>query len=89
MGQMRDWPADQKEKHRLAAVSAGGALTIAIWVAAISFMPGRWLDRLEQGPAWLYCTASTIVWAILSGAIYFIYRRLRGKLVPTRPTHSD
>jgi hypothetical protein len=85
---MRDWPVDQKEKHRLAAVVAGGALTITTWIAAISFMPASWLDRLEQGPAWLYCIASTILWVILSTAIYFIYRRLRGKLVPSRPTRS-
>ena len=33
-----------------------------------------WLDWLEQRPAWPYYIVSAMVWAILSRAIYLIFR---------------
>jgi len=66
--------ANQKEKNRLGAVTGGFALTLNIWVAALSFMPEGWLDWLSQSPAWMYCIASVILWATLSEAVYLIFR---------------
>jgi xanthine/uracil permease len=69
--------ANRKEKNRLAAVSAALGLTISIWGAAMSFLPEHWLDRLVQAPAWLHCIAAVILWAILTEAMYFIFRASR------------
>jgi hypothetical protein len=66
--------ANQDEKDRLGAVSAGFALTISAWVAMLSFMPENWLDSLGQAPAWIYCIASVILWATLSASTYLIFR---------------
>jgi hypothetical protein len=63
-----------KQKHQLAAVLGGLSLTINIWFATLSFMPMSWLDWLEQRPAWPYYIVSAMVWAILSRAIYLIFR---------------
>jgi hypothetical protein len=68
--------ANRKEKNRLAAVSAALGLTISIWVAGF-FMPENWLDTLSQAPAWLYCIVFVILWAILTEAMYFIFRTSR------------
>ena len=72
--------ANQAEKNRLGAVTAGFALTISGWVAALSFMPGAWLDWLSDAPAWIYCIASVVLWASLSEAMYIILRASHEKL---------
>jgi hypothetical protein len=66
--------ANLEEKNRLGAVTAGFALTISGWVAALSFMPNGWLDWLSEAPGWIYCIASIILWAILSQTMYLIFR---------------
>jgi hypothetical protein len=66
--------ANQREKNRLGAVTAGFALTISTWVAALSFMPEGWLDRLGEAPAWVYCIVSVVLWASLSEVMYLIFR---------------
>ena len=66
--------ANQQEKNRLGAVTAGFALTISAWVAALSFMPEGWVDRLSQAPAWVYCIVSVIVWAASREVMYLIFR---------------
>ena len=66
--------ATVEEKTRLAAVSAGFALTISGWVAALSFMPEGWLDQLGEAPAWTYCLVSVILWAALTEGMYLVFR---------------
>jgi hypothetical protein len=66
--------ANQREKNRLGAVTAGFALTISAWVGALSFMPEGWLERLGQAPSWVYCVVSVFLWAALSGVMYPIFR---------------
>ena len=68
--------ANQQEKNRLGGVTAGFALTISVWVAALSLMPDRWLDWLGDAPAWSYCIASVVVWFTLSQVMYLIFRAL-------------
>ncbi|MBV8773784.1 MAG: hypothetical protein JO166_15875 [Deltaproteobacteria bacterium] len=69
--------ANLEEKTRLAAISAGLALTMSIWIAALSFMPSSWLDGLHQAPAWIYCLGSVILWAGLSAGMYLVFRASR------------
>jgi hypothetical protein len=66
--------ANLEEKTRLAAISAGFALTISLWVATLSFMPDGLLDWLGEAPAWLYCVVSVILWAALSEGMYLVFR---------------
>jgi hypothetical protein len=65
--------ANQDEKNHLAAVTAGFALTITAWVAALSLMPGDWLDSLSAAPAWSYCVGSVGLWAALTAVMYSIF----------------
>jgi hypothetical protein len=72
------------QKNHLGAVTAGFALTITAWVAALSLMPGDWLDSLSAAPAWQYCVGSVGLWAALSTVMYSIFsaadrKRLRGR----------
>ncbi|MBV8451963.1 MAG: hypothetical protein JOZ29_06770 [Deltaproteobacteria bacterium] len=72
--------ANQAEKNRLGAVTAGFAFTISGWVAALSFMPNGWLDWLGEEPAWVYCIVSVILWMASTQAMYLIFRASRTKL---------
>jgi ABC-type transport system involved in cytochrome c biogenesis permease subunit len=74
--------ANQKEKNRLAAVTAGFALTLTAWVAVLSFMPDGWLDWLGKAPPWIYCLTSVVIWAGLSTAMYLIFRASYQKTWP-------
>jgi hypothetical protein len=74
---------NRDEKNHLAAVSAGFALTITTWVAALSTMPADWLDSLSVTPAWWYCAGTVGLWAALSTIMYSVFsagdrRRLSG-----------
>jgi bacterioferritin len=71
--------ANQAEKNRLGAVTAGFALTIGTWVAALSFMPEGWLDWLGEAPAWIYCILSIVLWAASSVSMYLIFRASDGR----------
>lgn len=66
--------ANLEEKTRLAAASAGFALTTSVWVAALSFMPDDYLDWLGEAPAWIYCLVSVTLWTALSGGMYLVFR---------------
>ncbi|HEY2525117.1 MAG TPA: hypothetical protein VGI29_08660 [Candidatus Binataceae bacterium] len=69
--------ADPEEKTRLAGITAGFALTISAWVAALSFMPESCLEWLGEAPAWTCCVVSVTLWAALSGGMYRVFRALR------------
>jgi hypothetical protein len=66
--------ANQREKARLSAVTAGFALTITMWVGSLSFMPNGWLDWLGKAPAWTYCLTSVLLWAAFSATMYLVFR---------------
>jgi hypothetical protein len=68
--------ASRDEKDRLAAVTAGLALTMSTWVAALSFAPERWMEALSAAPPWLYCLASVGLWASFSTASCSVFRAL-------------
>lgn len=65
--------ASRDEKNHLGAVSAGFALTIGAWVAALSLMPPDWLDSLSTAPPWSYCAGSVALWAALSTLMYSVF----------------
>ncbi len=65
--------ANRKEKNHLAAVTAGFALTITGWVAALSLMPDDWIDSLSAAPPWSYCVGSVAYWAASSTAMYLLF----------------
>jgi hypothetical protein len=65
--------ANRDEKNHLGAVTAGFALTITAWVAALSLMPSGWLDALSAEPPWSYCLGSVGFWAAMSTAMYAIF----------------
>lgn len=71
--------ADQKEKTRLSAVTAGFALTITMWVGSLSLIPNGWLEWLGKAPAWTYCLTSVLLWAAFSAAMYLVFRAAREK----------
>ncbi len=62
--------ASREEKTRLGAATAGFALTISTWVAALSFMPEDLLDSLSAAPVWFYCLVSIGLWAAFSTLMY-------------------
>ena len=68
------------EKDKLAALMAGFAITIALWLALFSFVPMEWLE-LSVSP-WLYCLTSMVVWASSAHLMYWGFRR-------KRPRHSS
>ncbi len=65
--------ASREEKRRLGAATAGFALTISTWVAALSFMPEDWLDTLTAAPVWFYCLVSVGLWATFSAVMYLAF----------------
>jgi hypothetical protein len=66
--------ANLEEKTRLGAVTAGFALTITLWVAVLSFMPGVWFDWLGKAQPWIYCLISVVFWVAFSRAMYLVFR---------------
>ena len=72
--------ANLEQKTRLAAMSAGLALTISLWLAALSFMPSAFLDWLGEAPAGICCIGSVILWVALSKGMYLVFRSPRAAL---------
>ncbi len=62
--------AGREEKRRLEAATAGFALTISTWVAALSFLPEACLDLLNAAPVWFYCVLSVGLWVASSTVMY-------------------
>jgi len=69
------------EKDKLAALMAGFAITIALWLALFSFVPMEWLESISISP-WLYCLASIAVWVSSAHLMYWGFRH-------KRPRHSS
>jgi hypothetical protein len=71
------------EKDKLAALMAGFAVTIALWLALFSFVPMEWLESIGISP-WLYSLASIAVWVSSAQMMYwgFRHKRLRHSSIP-------
>jgi hypothetical protein len=65
------------EKDKLAALTGGFSITIALWLAVFSFAPREWLDSVGSLSPWLYCLASMTVWTSSAVLMYLGFRRSR------------
>jgi hypothetical protein len=74
------------EKDKLAALTAGFAITITSWLAIFSFVPMEWLGSAISISPWLYCLASIAVWASSAELMYWGFRRKRLRHVSV-PAH--
>jgi hypothetical protein len=72
------------EKDKLAALTAGFAITITSWLAVLSFLPTDRLVSANSISPWLYCLASIAVWVGSAALMYwgFRHRRLRHLTIP-------
>jgi hypothetical protein len=62
------------ERDNVAALTAGLAIMIAIWITALSFMPQAWLDSIGRLPPGFYCAATILLWAVTSILMYLVFR---------------
>jgi hypothetical protein len=62
------------EREKVAALTAGLSIMIAIWVTALSFMPQSWLDSIGKMTPGFYCAATIALWAVASPVMYLVFR---------------
>jgi hypothetical protein len=78
---------DALEKDKLAALMAGFAITIAVWLAVLSFAPFQWLESILSRSPWIYCLMSIALWCASAELMYWGFRsrrRLHPPSVPVR-----
>jgi hypothetical protein len=68
---------DALEKDKLGALMGGFAITIAAWLALISFAPPGYLDSIARITPWIYCLASMAVWSASAELMYWSFRSSR------------
>jgi hypothetical protein len=66
---------DQLERDKLCALMGGFAITIATWLALLSFAPHDWLDGIVSTSPWIYSLASMVVWWGSAEITYWGFRR--------------
>ena len=66
---------DQLERDKLGALMGGFAITIATWLAILSFAPHDWLDGIVSTSPWIYSLASMVVWWGSAEITYWGFRR--------------
>jgi hypothetical protein len=69
--------ASECEKDKLAALTAGFALTMLSWLASLSFLPRHWLDSLTNASPWILCAASVTLWGMAGPLMYLVFRAAR------------
>jgi hypothetical protein len=69
--------ADALEKDQLGGLMGGFAVTIAAWLAVLSFAPLKWLDSIASATPWIYCLASIALWFGSAELMYWSFRRGR------------
>ncbi len=62
------------ERERIAALTAGLAATVIIWIFAAGYAPAT-LEGLGEYSPWLYGPLSTLAWAAFSAIAYLLIRR--------------
>jgi hypothetical protein len=74
---------DALEKDKLAALMAGFAITIAAWLAVLSFGPFQWLASISP---WIYWVTSIALWSGSAELMYWGFRshRLHLSSIPGR-----
>ena len=64
------------EQDKLAALTGGFAITIAAWLAILSF-GFDWLAGMNGVSPWIYCLASLVIWFSAGHIMYWSIRRTR------------
>jgi len=77
---------DQLERDKLGALMGGFAITIATWLALLSFAPHDWLDGIVSTSPWIYSLASMVVW--WGSAVFAYWSFRRGRQHRARITHA-
>jgi hypothetical protein len=78
---------DALEKDKLAGLMGGFAITIAAWLAILSFVPPASLDGIVGISPWIYCLASIAVWSVSAELMYWSFRRSRQQHSSTPHAH--
>jgi hypothetical protein len=68
---------DERERDKLGALMAGFAVTIAAWLALLSFAPPGLLDSIVSTSPWIYSLATMLVWFVSAEFTYWSFRRGR------------
>ena len=68
---------DERERDKLAALMGGFAVTIAVWLALLSFAPPGLLDSIVRTSPWIYSLATMLVWFASGQFAYWSFRRGR------------
>jgi hypothetical protein len=81
-GELRKVPkcieeVDALEKDQLAGLMSGFAITIAVWLALLSFAPPRWLDSIAGATPWIDCLVSIAVWSASAELMYRYFHASR------------
>jgi hypothetical protein len=69
--------ASECEKDKLAALTAGFAITMLAWLTSLSFLPRQWSDSLTNASPWILCAASVALWGIAGPLMYMVFRAAR------------
>ena len=75
--------ASECEKNKLAALTAGLAITMLTWIAVLSFLPRLWFDSLTSVSYWVFAAASVALWSIAGLLAYLVLGAKRQKRVVT------
>jgi hypothetical protein len=76
------------EKERVAALSAGLAITVLAWTAAQAFA-SDWIDSLGIFSVWLYGPISAMAWGLLSTISYAVIIRAQQRNPALCPEHEE
>jgi len=68
---------DELERNKLGALMGGFAITIAAWLALLSFAPPGLLDGIVSTSPWVYSLATMLVWWGSAVFMYWSFRRRR------------
>ena len=68
---------DQLERDKLGALMGGFAITIATWLALLSFAPRGWMDDIVSTSPWLYSLATMVLWWGSAELMYWGFRHGR------------
>ena len=64
----------RSERDKVAAVPAGFAIMIPIWITTFSFLPQTWLDSIGGMPAEFYCGGTIALWSVAGTLMYLAFR---------------
>jgi hypothetical protein len=76
------------EKERIAALSAGLAIVILVWLGAEAFA-SDWIASLGLLSMWFYGPITAVVWGLISLGAYLLIMRSEGRNPALCPEHEE